>query len=50
MKAVYFTLVFISPHITRATPPRFRFLTKVYHPNVDADGNISVDKIGAHWG
>ncbi|XP_042489915.1 ubiquitin-conjugating enzyme E2 D4-like [Macadamia integrifolia] len=30
-------------------PPKIRFLTKVYHPNIDANGNIHVDMLKELW-
>ncbi|KAA8548407.1 hypothetical protein F0562_000091 [Nyssa sinensis] len=30
-------------------PPIIKFLTKVYHPNVGADGTIHVDILGDQW-
>ncbi|CAN1334502.1 Ubiquitin-conjugating enzyme E2 D3 [Linum perenne] len=31
------------------TPPKIRFITKVYHPNVRRDGKIEVDILGDNW-
>ncbi|KAK9933231.1 hypothetical protein M0R45_020434 [Rubus argutus] len=31
------------PNDYPATPPIIKFLTKVYHPNIDEDGNIYID-------
>ncbi|KAJ4968150.1 hypothetical protein NE237_014851 [Protea cynaroides] len=30
-------------------PPKVRFLTKVYHPDIDANGNIHVDILQEVW-
>ncbi|XP_042514663.1 ubiquitin-conjugating enzyme E2 11-like [Macadamia integrifolia] len=30
-------------------PPKIKFLTKVYHPNIDAKGNIHVDILKECW-
>ena len=30
-------------------PPKVRFTTKMFHPNVYADGNICLDVIAAKW-
>jgi len=29
--------------------PRVRFLTRIYHPNIDASGNICMDILGDNW-
>jgi len=26
-------------------PPKFYFITKIYHPNIDKDGLVSVDRM-----
>ncbi|KAF2471667.1 UBC-like protein, partial [Lindgomyces ingoldianus] len=31
-------------------PPSFRFLTRVYHPNINASGEICVDVLANAWG
>ena len=31
-------------------PPKARFLTRIYHPNIDSDGNICMDILGTEWG
>ncbi|MCJ1437944.1 hypothetical protein MMC27_007331 [Xylographa pallens] len=30
-------------------PPKIRFLTKVFHPNIDADGHICLDILHERW-
>ena len=30
-------------------PPKIRFLTRIYHPNIDRLGNICLDLLGAQW-
>lgn len=29
--------------------PKVKFITKVYHPNIDDKGNISLDILGMEW-
>lgn len=31
------------------TPPKVKLNTKIFHPNVDNDGNICLDLIGKNW-
>lgn len=30
-------------------PPKFTFLTKIFHPNIDSRGQICMDQLGASW-
>ncbi|CAN0875464.1 Ubiquitin-conjugating enzyme E2 D1 [Linum grandiflorum] len=43
---------FLSIHIPKSypyIPPKIKFITKVYHPNVRGDGRIEVDILGNNW-
>ncbi|MCJ1413732.1 hypothetical protein MMC32_000056 [Xylographa parallela] len=37
------------PHDYAHKPPKIRFLTKVFHPNIDADGHICLDILHERW-
>ncbi|KAH7074061.1 ubiquitin-conjugating enzyme/RWD-like protein, partial [Paraphoma chrysanthemicola] len=30
-------------------PPKFTFVTRIFHPNIDAHGNISCNLLSSHW-
>ncbi|KAF8394101.1 hypothetical protein HHK36_020306 [Tetracentron sinense] len=43
---------FISIHFPKnypTRPPKLKFLTKVYHPNIDEDGTIHIDILKDNW-
>ncbi|KAL3153037.1 Ubiquitin-conjugating enzyme E2 36 [Trebouxia sp. C0009 RCD-2024] len=44
-----FKLELFLPEDYPAAPPKVRFLTKVYHPNIDKMGRISLDILGRRW-
>ncbi|KAL3140979.1 hypothetical protein ABBQ32_005500 [Trebouxia sp. C0010 RCD-2024] len=44
-----FKLELVLPEDYPAVPPKVRFLTKVYHPNIDKMGRISLDTLRTRW-
>ena len=30
-------------------PPKFIFITKIFHPNIDIEGNVSIDILENEW-
>jgi ubiquitin-conjugating enzyme E2 N len=44
-----FKLELFLPEKYPVQPPRARFLTKVYHPNIDKIGRICVSVLGKDW-
>ena len=43
----YFRMRFSSDYPFK--PPAFNFITKIYHPNIDLNGNISIVIFKDHW-
>ncbi|KAK2673321.1 hypothetical protein RAB80_010864 [Fusarium oxysporum f. sp. vasinfectum] len=39
----------LPPHDYPMTPPKIRFLTKIFHPNVDKLGRICLDVLKNNW-
>ena len=37
------------PQMYPFVPPKFQFMTKLYHPNIDTEGNICLDILKNHW-
>jgi ubiquitin-conjugating enzyme E2 N len=44
-----FRLELFLPEDYPMTPPKIRFLTKIYHPNIDRLGRICLDVLKGNW-
>ncbi|CAL5416693.1 unnamed protein product [Camellia sinensis] len=49
LEGVLFHLSIYFPIDYPFKPPTVKFLTKVYHPNVDEDGTIDINILGEEW-
>ena len=44
-----FRLDLFLPDDYPMTPPKIRFLTKIYHPNIDQEGNVCLNILREDW-
>lgn len=44
-----FKLDIIFPNDYPYKPPKIKFLTKIYHPNISPDGKICIDILNDNW-
>lgn len=44
-----FKLELFLPDDYPMTPPKIRFLTRIYHPNIDRLGRICLDVLKSEW-
>ena len=45
----FFLFKIIHPIDYPLNPPKFYFITKIFHPNIDKDGLVSVDILENNW-
>ncbi|XP_019869132.2 uncharacterized protein LOC109597835 [Aethina tumida] len=44
-----FNLILFVPENYPVSPPRARFLTKIFHPNIDREGYVHMDILSCSW-